>query len=151
VVRDNTTLSAILGVGDSFTLIPQPAAGTPVFFAIDYHGKKTCWAKRYFYAVGVNTPKISLPHSWNDSLPPDQQAAGVRDEYNEVGRELRKMADNPYTARLEGHVPIEGNWAIIRLFCFPKAQPNGHDWIAIDSMFSGEAPDEDGTAHGDPP
>lgn len=149
IVRDNTTLSAILDKGDTFSLVPNTTSGTPLFYTIQYSGGHTCWKDRYFYSVGVNAPQILLKDSWDDTKQPDEQPA-VRDEYNAVGRMIRSEADNPYTARLEGHVLVETNWAIIRLFCFQKAQPSGNDWFAIDSMYSGLRPLQDGTAHGDP-
>jgi hypothetical protein len=77
------------------------------------------------------------------------------------------MADNPYVARLEGHIfvrdphhKVSDHWEIIRIFCFQGIQPNGHDWITFDalqkeapskSLKSGLKIEEDGTAHGDPP
>jgi hypothetical protein len=146
-VRENGLLGPILDRGDTLSLEPNTTNGNPSFFWIRYTGNHACWEKRYVYAVGVNPPSISLSHSWNDAVPPEKQAKGVAAEYQTVGRQVRSVADDPYTAKLEGHIRQNGKWEIIRLFCFPAAQPNGRDWIVIDALQTDAVRfEEDGTA-----
>jgi len=148
-VRDNTFLD-LLSVGDTLTLVPE-SMPNPVFFTLQYTGKHTFWNGAIFYALGVKFPTISFQDSWDDSVAANAQAKGVQAEYQGVADQVRSAGGDPYTARLEGHIMFNGHFAIIRLFCFSGVQPNGNDWIAIDSRYAQYTPREDGTAHGDPP
>jgi hypothetical protein len=153
-IRDNTDLEDLFDIGDSFRLVPNTKIGRPSFFWIRFKNKdpkKTkLWKDRYVYAVGFRSPSTSLKHAWDDDKLPGAQAQGVKSDFDREGKHLRGMCDNPKTARLEGHIRIASNWAIIRIFCFRKAQSDGKDWFAIDSSYSSLL-DQDGTGHGDPP
>jgi hypothetical protein len=154
-IRDNYGLSDFFDIGDTFRLEPNTTAGKPSFFWIRFKNKHPekarLWKGRYLYPVGVNSPKTSLKHEWDDSKLPRYQADGVKADFDREGRHLRGIADNPYTARLEGHILFKKHWAIIRIFCCSKAQSNKRDWFAIDSTYKSPSTRQDGTAHGDPP
>ena len=150
-VRDNTAISQILDIGDTLTLESNTVARTPQFFLLHYTGKYTFWDGTFFYPVGIAAPKIALHYSWDDTLSPGNQAAGVYNDYKAGANALRNSANDPEIARLLGYVPVDGHFAIVSLFCFQRAQPDGNHWFAIDSQWSITRPRQDGTAHGDPP
>jgi hypothetical protein len=150
-VRDNTAIDGLLDIGDTLTLEPNTLAGPPEFFEVVYTGRYPFWNGTFLYPVGVNKPKVTLQFNWDDSRPPGQQAAGVYSDYKTVANFLRSHANDPQIAKLLGYVLVEGHFAIVNLFCFQKAQPNGNNWFAIDSQWSYASTRQDGTAHGDPP
>ena len=102
--------------------------------------------------MGAYAPQVTLTHAWDDGLPPSGQASGVAEDFNAAGQYLRSIADNPYTARLDGNVflPSESRYAIVRIFCFQAAQSDGKHWISIVSAAGQMNILEDGTGHGDP-
>jgi hypothetical protein len=165
VIRDNGPLARLFDPDDTLVLEPNTADDIPLFFWIRFDNKdpkkSACWKDRYVYAVGVTPPATSLVYSWDDTKPCDKQAPGVREHYNGMVNRVRSTAENPFTARLEGHIPVDSHWEIIRFFCFQGAQPNGRDWITVDALQKNPAPGvhdisnpkllEDGTGHGDPP
>jgi hypothetical protein len=150
-VRDNTAIAHILDIGDILTLEPNTLSGPPEYFFLNYTGQYSFWNGTIFYPVGVNAPKISLHFSWDDSMAPGKQAAGVYDDYKTTANVLRRHANDPLIARMLGYVLVDGHFAIINLFCFQNAQPNGRHWFAIDSQWNQMSPRQDGTGHGDPP
>jgi hypothetical protein len=83
-------------------------------------------------------------------MAPSSQAQPVKDDFDREARRLRGTFDNPKTAKLEGHIKIDSNWVIIRIFCFSKGQTDGKDWFAIDCSYDHITLLQDGTAHGDP-
>jgi hypothetical protein len=155
-IRDNAGLEAFFDIGDTFRLVPNPTTGKPSFFWIRFKNKDSekskLWKGRYFYPVGMKSPKTSLKHAWDDSkaLPGDQDK-DVKSDFDREGLHLQRIADNPKTARLEGHILFESHWAIIRIFCFSKAQLDKKDWFAINSSYRVPSFRQDGTGHGDPP
>jgi hypothetical protein len=148
-VRDDLHLD-LISVGDTFTLKPE-STPSPAFFTLQYTGKYPFWNGTIFYALGTKMPAVSFKHSWDDSVAANSQADGVQSEYEGVSSQLRAAGNDPYTERMQGHVMYKGHWAIIRLFCFSRVQPNGNDWFAIDSRYFEEHTEQDGTGHGDPP
>jgi hypothetical protein len=154
-IRDNTTLQELFDVGDTLRLVPNTTVGRPSFFWIRFKNKNPkkakLWKDRYVYAVGVKAPSTSLKHAWDDGKSPGAQADGVKSDFDGQAKRLRSLADSPKTAKLEGYIRIGSNWAIIRIFCFRKAQSNRKDWFAIDSSYESPSSEQDGTAHGDPP
>jgi hypothetical protein len=155
-IRDNFGLSDFFDIGDSFRLVPNTNVGKPSFFWIRFKNKdpekSKLWKGRYFYPVGMQSPKTSLKHAWDDSKAmPGDQNKDVKSDFDREGKHLRGISDNPKTARLEGHILYDKHWAIIRIFCFSKAQSDGKDWFAIDSTYKSPSTLQDGTAHGDPP
>jgi hypothetical protein len=154
-IRDNFGLADFFDIGDTFRLVPNTTAGGPTFFWIRFKNKdpkkSKLWKGRYVYPVGMKSPKTSLKHAWDDTKSPGAQAKGVKSDFDREGKHLRSIADNPNTARLEGHILFDSHWAIIRIFCFSKAQSDKKDWFAIDSSYRNPGTLQDGTAHGDPP
>jgi hypothetical protein len=146
-------------------LEPNDTTGTPSFFWMRFNNsdpdKAKYWKDSYVYAVGNTTPSIALAFSWDDTQRWDHQADGVLTEYHRAARQTRSFANNPYVAKLQGHIFKTDHYEIIRIFCFQGIQPNGRDWIAFDALQtiapSGSAIRsrsnllEDGTGHGDPP
>jgi hypothetical protein len=165
VIRDSGPLARLFDPDDTLVLEPNTTNDTPLFFWIRFDNqspdKAKCWKDRYVYAVGATPPSISLGYSWDDTMPCDKQAPGVREHYNGMVNRVRSTAENPFTARLEGHIPVDDHWEIIRFFCFQGGQPNGRDWITVDALQKNAVPGglmrsnpqllEDGTGHGDPP
>jgi hypothetical protein len=165
VIRETGPLRAIFDEGDTLVLEPNDASDTPSFFWIRFNNKNSekakYWKDRYVYAVGTTTPPVALALSWDDTLPWDQQGTDVLNEYHRAVNQARSVGDNPYIAKLEGHIYVTDHYEIVRIFCFQGIQPNGHDWIAFDAMQtkassstakkSGVNLLEDGTGHGDPP
>ena len=154
-IRDNSGLDDFFDIGDTFKLVPNTTSGKPSFFWIRFKTKdpekSKLWEDRYFYHVGVKSPKTSLKHAWNDSKDPVSQANGVKPDFDGEGLRLQSISDNPKTRRLEGHILFEKHWAIIRIFCFSRAQLDKKDWFSINSSYQVPAFTQDGTAHGDPP
>jgi len=150
-IRENQEVTGLLAMGDILTLSPNTSSGPPQYFVVHYTGKYQFWDGRFFYPVGMNSPKIVLTSNWDDDKPPEKQAAGVRDFYKTVANDLRSHANDPNVARLLGYVFVENQFAIVNLFCFPNAQSNKHHWFAIDSQWNHQSTRQDGTAHGDPP
>jgi hypothetical protein len=154
-IRDNEGLQALFDIGDTLTLVPNTTAGKPSFFWIQFKNgdpaKSLLWKGSYVYAVGANSPSTSLKHAWDDSkAKPGDQDKNVKADFDREARHLRSIADDPNTAKLEGHIRYKSYWVIIRIFCFSKAQSDGKDWFAIDSSYTSLI-DQDGTGHGDPP
>jgi hypothetical protein len=152
VVRDAGLIGDVVkckGKYGEFWLEPDDTSN-PSFFWIrsvdNGGGMNSCWQDSYVYTVGVKAPYIPMLPSWEGTVPPDVKAL-----YKGAAATVRRMGCNPYTARLEGHIWYDGNWEIVRLFCFQGVQANGRDWIVIDARVKGNAVREDGTAHGDPP
>ena len=100
---------------------------------------------------GKGQVKGTAKHAWDDTKAPGAQAQGVKSDFDGQAGRLRSIADSPKTAKLEGYIKIRSNWAIVRIFCFQKAQSDGKDWFAIDSSYESPSSEQDGTAHGDPP
>jgi hypothetical protein len=150
MIRDNA-IPGLLDIGDTLTLQPNTISGPPQLYLLKYTGQYSFWNGIAFYPVGISPPTIALQYSWDDGLPAEKQSAAARADFNAATAGLHNSANDPRIARLLGHVPVDDHFAIISLFCFPKAQQNGNDWFAIDSRWSVVAPRQDGTAHGDPP
>jgi hypothetical protein len=155
-IRDNKELEDLFDIGDRFRLVPNTTTGKPSFFWIRFKNqdpsKSKLWKGRYVYAVGLKPPSTSLKHAWDDGkAAPGDQDKDVKADFDREATHLRGMSDNPKTAKLEGHIKIGSNWAIIRIFCFRKAQSDGKDWFAIDSSYDHISLAQDGTGHGDPP
>ena len=163
-IRDAAALGVIFDEGDRLLLEPNDTTGTPSFFWIrfDNHDseKSKIWKNRYLYAVGTTAAPVTLEYCWDDTKSADRQPDGVRNEFNRAAHQVRSVAENPYVARLEGHVYVTDHYEIFRIFCFQGVQPDGRDWITFDALqigarrrlrASGAGKEEDGTAHGDPP
>jgi hypothetical protein len=150
-IRDNTAIDGILDMGDILTLQSNTTSGPPQFFSVSYTGQYTFWKKVIFYPVGIQVPKITLRYNWDDSRDPHHQAQGVYDDYKTTANNLRSQANDPQIARLLGYGFVDGQFAVINMFCFQNAQPNKTHWFAIDSQWSHVSTRQDGTAHGDPP
>jgi hypothetical protein len=165
VIRETGPLRVLFDEMDTLVLEPNDSSDSPSFFWMRFNNrdsnKAKFWKDSYVYAVGNTAPPIALSHSWDDTLQSGQQGAAVLDEYHRAARQARSLADNPYVAKLEGHIFVTNHYEIIRLLCFQGIQPNGHDWIAFDALQTYGASGsgrtsrlhmlEDGTGHGDPP
>lgn len=146
-VRREGKLSYVLHENDEFWLEPNTMESTPTFFwwrFADYSGHHNCWRDAYFYQVGDHPHPVPMLPAWDPK---------VEKVYEIAAADVRRAANNPYTARLEGHILVDHKWEIVRLLFFQGVQEDGRDWVVVDALVSdgcGLSIDEDGTAHGDP-